>query len=399
MSSPSGRRALAFGAPFTRARDWFVSRRLAFEIPLLGVLPVCFLAWLLLDVVRQEYLGFDFRFAFYPAAEEIAAGRSPFPGPGDPAIANEYAYVYPPLVALLLVPFTALSVAVASVVAIALVCAALFATLWILDVRDWRCYGVICAWAPTYDAIWTASLSIVLALAVALAWRYRAHVAGAAAIGLACSLKLFLIPLLAWPLARGRPRIALIGAAAACALILVPWAVIGFADIWWYPRLLEQVSSFEQTESYSLLSAFAATGLPLEVARGCSLVVAAALLGACGVTGRRGEELRSLTFGILSALALSPIAWQHYWVLLLVPLALVSPRFSPLWLAPIVLWIGLFERTSPGVRAASVAMAALVAAALVLHPKAARKQAHDQHDGVVGTRSTAPPSGRLQGIG
>ena len=49
---------------------------------------------------------------------------------------------------------------------------------------------------------------------------------------------------------------------------------------------------------------------------------------------------RSLGLAIAAALCLSPIVWRHFFVLLLVPLALSRPRFDAVWLIPIGLWVG-----------------------------------------------------------
>ena len=35
---------------------------------------------------------------------------------------------------------------------------------------------------------------------------------------------------------------------------------------------------------------------------------------------------------------LSPIVWLHYFTFLLVPLALLRPRFGPLWVVPLLAW-------------------------------------------------------------
>ncbi len=42
---------------------------------------------------------------------------------------------------------------------------------------------------------------------------------------------------------------------------------------------------------------------------------------------------------IVASLALSPIVWLHYFALLLVPLAITRPRFGPVWILPIALWV------------------------------------------------------------
>jgi len=43
-----------------------------------------------------------------------------------------------------------------------------------------------------------------------------------------------------------------------------------------------------------------------------------------------------LTLALAAGFAASPIVWMHYFLLLLVPLALARPRLSPLWFVPFV---------------------------------------------------------------
>ena len=49
------------------------------------------------------------------------------------------------------------------------------------------------------------------------------------------------------------------------------------------------------------------------------------------------RDLRSLTLTLAAALALTPVVWNHYFVLLLIPVAISRPHLSGLWLAPIAL--------------------------------------------------------------
>ena len=80
------------------------------------------------------------------------------------------------------VPLTAFPPGVADWLATALVLAALVAALWLLDVRDWRVYGVVLLWPSMIEAVQTANASLPLTLLVALMWRYRdrAAIAGLA---------------------------------------------------------------------------------------------------------------------------------------------------------------------------------------------------------------------------
>ena len=79
-------------------------------------------------------------------------------------------------------------------------------------------------------------------------------------------------------------------------------------------------------------------GLPEWVGRAAMLLAGGALLVCCVVFARRGDDFRSFTAALGATLALSPIVWLHYLVVLLVPMAIARPRFSALWLLPILLW-------------------------------------------------------------
>jgi apolipoprotein N-acyltransferase len=69
--------------------------------------------------------------------------------------------------------------------------------------------------------------------------------------------------------------------------------------------------------------------------------VGGALLAALCVVARRDRQADATAFllGVLAILAFSPIVWQHYLVLALVPLAVLHPGFSRIWLVPSLLWL------------------------------------------------------------
>ena len=64
------------------------------------------------------------------------------------------------------------------------------------------------------------------------------------------------------------------------------------------------------------------------------------LLVAAAVLARRGSnELGALALALAAALALSPVVWLHYLVLLVVPIAVARARLSLVWFAPLLLWV------------------------------------------------------------
>jgi Glycosyltransferase family 87 len=227
---------------------------------------------------------------------------------------------------------------------------AIAAALWLLGLRDWRCYAVAFALPFTRSAIDLGTVGPLLLLAVAAAWRWRDRLSRtAAALGAAVALKLYLWPLAAWPALRGRTRTSLGAAGVAVALILLPWAVLGFAGLGGYAGLLHHLSSDEASSSYSVIALTVRAHLPETVGVVLSLLTAGALLAAGGLVARartRNADAVALTVCIAAALAASPIVWIHYFLLLLVPLALTQPRFSLLWLVPFA-YYPLGEHTWP----------------------------------------------------
>ena len=49
-------------------------------------------------------------------------------------------------------------------------------------------------------------------------------------------------------------------------------------------------------------------------------------------------RLQSFVLFVAAALMLSPIVWLDYYAVLAVPLAIVRPRLSPIWLLPLLTW-------------------------------------------------------------
>jgi hypothetical protein len=272
---------------------------------------------------------------FLRAASDLLNGRSPYTFEGDAT------YAYPPLLASLVVPLHWLSLGWASVVWMVLALAAIGLSLYLLGVRDWRCYALAADYPFVKSAVILGTATPLLLLAVAIGWRWRRHVRWAAVtVGAGVALKLFLWPLLAWlALTRGRPAAA---AAAACAfaLALLPWAMIGFAGISTYPDLLRRLTDDEAVQSFSGVAVAVRLHVAKSAASALALVLTGAvLLGAFAAArdprfSQREREKVALVLSLAAALAATPILWLHYLLVLLVPLALTSPRLSLLWLLP-----------------------------------------------------------------
>jgi hypothetical protein len=273
---------------------------------------------------------------FLNAAAKVMHSASPY------AYANDQTFAYPPLLAWLVAPLQPLGMTTAAVIWAVVSLAAIGLALWWLELRDWRCYALVGVFMFTRSAVYLGTVEALLLLAVAAAWRWRDRlVEPAAAVGLAIVLKLFLWPLAVWLALRGRIRAALLAVVVAVIAAGVSWAAIGFAGVGSYPGVLRRLADDESTSSYSVVALGVRAHLPLLAARIISVLVALALLAAAAWLARnskrlpRDRDVATLTLCLAAAFAASPIVWVHYFLLLLVPLVLVRPRLSLLWLVPL----------------------------------------------------------------
>jgi hypothetical protein len=275
--------------------------------------------------------------------------------------------VYPPQLVVLLVPFAWLPIGVVAVLATLLLLALLGATLWILDVRDVRCYAATLLWVPSISGVLLGNVSIPLAFALAVLWRYRDRVwPPGIALGLSVSAKFVLWPMFIWMFATRRLRASAAAVAIGVAVTLAAWAVIGFDGLTGYPALVRRLSDIQAENSYSLVGMAATAGLPAAFGRALTLVIGGGLLMGCVVFARRSDDARAFTCAVAATLALSPIVWLHYLVVLLVPLAITRPRFSLIWLLPILLWVSPKPGYAEGFQAFLPAIAVVILLVVML---------------------------------
>ena len=383
-------------AAATRASGLASAARTLVPIVLLGVVPVALAAYFLAAVVPRDALGLDFREAFWPAAHAVLHGSNPYPALDSPALAERMAYAYPPIVAIVLAPFGLLPVGLATAIAMLATVAALVGALWVMGVRDWRCYGASLASPVVLVCIQTAALSAVLALAVALAWRHRARgLATPLLIAAMIAAKLFLWPLLVWlAIVRGT-RCAVLTGLAAVGVIVAPW-LAGFPGAREYLPLLSKLTELEGAYAYTPRSLALSLGAASRVAEACAIAAGAiAIAAAVAIRGRVDADRRALALTLLAALLLSPIVWLHYLVVLLPPMALASRRLSPIWLVPCGLWLaagGTWTGPSSIQISVSLVVMVLVAVLVVRSPGTPRRAAGPRaarHRSVLLTRSVS----------
>jgi hypothetical protein len=307
----------------------------------LVVFPLVLVALLVVVVAVAGRHGSDFA-TFWDSGRAVVHGRSPYPSlaslPRRASPTSFAPFVYPPVTAFAMAPLGLLPFSVAIFVFLVLDLAAVALALRLLGVDDWRCYALAYSSVPVFSAAGLGTISPLLLLATAAAWRYRDRaLAVGALVAYVSTAKLFLWPVWLWLVRTRRFRAAAVAAVLAAAGVFASWAAIGFAGLRDYPHLLGRLTELVGGQSYSAYALGRALGLartPAQLAAEgaaiLALLVAARLLR---------DDGRLLTAAVAAALVLTPILWPHYLVLLFVPIALARPRFSPLWLAPVLLWV------------------------------------------------------------
>jgi alpha-1,2-mannosyltransferase len=268
----------------------------------------------------------------------VLHGVSPFPGPHAKITLGSY--IYPAFAAVVLVPFALVSRGIADPLFFIVLVVALFFALRLLRVRDWRCYGIVLLWAPVFHALHTANFTLLLALALAALWRLRERpIAAGVVVGSVIALKVFLWPLLVWFVAARRYRTAAWSLAFAVLLSLASWGAVGFAGFTTYPRTIAAFDRISAPATYTLVGACVKLGLGRTASEIVALLVGLAALAVAIVLTRR-DPLGAGSFAaiVFATILLSPIVWLHYFTFLLIPLAILRPRFGPLWLVPILFW-------------------------------------------------------------
>jgi hypothetical protein len=309
---------------------------------LLFVVPVAFaLLSIVVGYANSWPIGFDFRGTLWEPARALLDGAPIYPEPTLDNVVLGNPAVYPPVFILASIPLALLPVGVAGWLWFCLLGAGVFASMWILGVRDWRCHVLALTSPVVIHGLYFGNLTVLLLLPIAIAWRYRdrARLAGLA-VGAAVAAKLFVWPLLVWLLLTRRFRAAAWAAGSAVVLVVGAWALVGLEGLADYPELLRVVQEVYAVRSISLSTVAGALGASVGVAVAVAAVAGVACLGAAAWISRRGDgDRRAFVLVVAACVFASPIVWPNYAALLFVPIAITWPRLAPAWFFGYVAWV------------------------------------------------------------
>ena len=306
------------------------------EFWFLAVLPLFMVAATAKTALATHKMAYDFDRAYFPAIRHVLHGASPYGPSTAAALGSQTAFVYPPLGAFLGAPLAGFSAPTADILVTVLATLAVPAILLLVGVRDWRCLGAALLWMPTASAIHLGTVSIPMALGVALLWRWRDRpVRAGVVLGIVIALKLFLWPLVIWLAITRRYRAATVAAISTIVLVLAPWIPINGAGLLGYPHRLSVLTSLEAKSGFSPAALLAHLGVGWGAAEAVGYGLGILVL----VFAYRRRDADSSAFGLVCAatLLLTPILWPNYLVIMLAPLGVLRPRFGLVWLLPVLL--------------------------------------------------------------
>jgi hypothetical protein len=331
-----------------------------------GVFPAIALVTLFVTARQVDAVAMDFG-GFYTAAQAVLHRESPYVSVVGTTQFNG-AYVYPPLTAVGVSPLTLLPKEAAEFAAMGVLAVALLAIPYVLGVRDWRCFGLALLWPPAIEAIQTGSVTILLGLGAAVAWRFRNRLdLSPLGVGTVVALKLILWPLLVWLAATRRTMSAALACLVAVALTLGSWSLIGFAGLLQYPELMDRLRREVELYCYTVYVAALDAGATPAIARGLWLAVGVALLLGVVLAGRSGDDRTAFVLAISAGLAFSPIVWLHYFTLLLVVVSIAQPKLGAAWIAPLLMVVATGNGNPAPYQTAAVLLTAALTVGLSIH--------------------------------
>jgi hypothetical protein len=349
----------------------------ALEHGVFVVIPALVTIFVLHFVWARQFEGADFHRQFWIAGQRVLQGLSPYTLTHS-RIAAGMAFPYPAGAALLFAPFALIARTPAGVLFTAICFGSALLTLRVLEVRDWRLYGIVLLLDPVVSGWQTANLTLPLVLGLAIVWRYRDRpVVSGLVVAVIISLKLFVWPIGLWLIATRRFTATAYALAFGILINVIAWTVIGLGQIRPFIRMSSFVTDLWHRTGYGLIAFGIHLGASRGVATGIMVVVSVALAAACIAAGRKGREQSCLLLAVLLMLAASPLIWNHYFAVLIVPLAIARPRLSPLWALQLVLWLCPTVYPTQWQRLIALAVIAVTTYALLRRPESDQLRRRD----------------------
>jgi len=295
--------------------------------------------------------------SYYDGAQRLRAGLPLYRPDFDLVRDGAYQFIYPPLLAFLLLPMPTYQVAWWGWAAFSIFCWLLALALLLRELRGDLRLRVSAAWWPVLLAalinfppvlshLFWGQLQLLLLLILTCSWlclrRGRDGAAGVL-LGLAIALKIFPALLVVPLLAQRRWRCVAVAALTSVGLLALSFALVGWDQGWFYlTRVLPEVNHALGQYSpgnNSIASAIRNAIGDGALADGLGLVIRAAIVVAValGAWRLRGDPARAFALGVTALVLVPPVIWEHYFVLAYLPWLDALARMRRRQAAPLAL--------------------------------------------------------------
>lgn len=301
--------------------------------------------------VAGDTLGYDYQ-AYRAAADRLLTGRPIY----DPAVdvAGPFAiYLYPPPFAVAFAPFALLPSAVGVWIWTAASVVMTVAAIGILPVRSSVRWTVLLLagldW-PVLYAIKLGQVGPLLLLVFAIGWRLLSSQATLGVVGAVGALvKVQPGLLFGWALLTGRWRMIGVGLAAGAIVIVATLPIVGVGAWLDYVQTIGRVSAPVTTPHTMTVGAVAyQAGVSESMAVAVQAAAIAVTVAAWVYASRRRAADVGYVTTIVASQLLSPLLWDHYAILLLLPVAwLLQHQHRWAILIPLATSIPLLSITPP----------------------------------------------------
>jgi hypothetical protein len=301
----------------------------------------------LIGSVAGKTFGYDFE-AYIGAAHRLVSGERLY----DPSVsvAGGFAiYLYPPPFALAVTPLLLLPDAAARVVWFVAMTACLPIGALLLPVRRDVRWLIVILGALNWPFLYSIKLGQVgpmLFLIFAAVWRWRDRRGPlAVAIAIGTLVKVQPVLLIPWAAVTRRLPAASLAVAIVAAVAAVATLATGFGAWGDYTSLLGRVSAAVTTPHNCAPGAVLyQAGLPEALAGAVQTLSTIAAAAAVLAAWRFAPAEASLMVTIVASQLLTPLLWDHYAVILLLPTAWLLERGRSWAIAfPLLGWISLFD--------------------------------------------------------
>jgi hypothetical protein len=294
---------------------------------------------------RAGTLGFDF-LAYHQAANRVLAGEQLY----DTSVEQTGGFglfYYPPPFVLALLPFAPIDPTTATWLWAGLSIAAFLVGTWLMPVSAtarWLTVLLAAISWPVAYALKLGQVGPLLFLLFAVGWRWMAvsWVVGAtAAAGAIVKIQPGLV--LVWAALTRRWGAVAVGVGILVVASIVATLVAGGVSVWTdYAAVLRNVSDPITTPHNFTPGAVAyQLGMPTGVAAGVQVASTVAALVVVVIVAVRGLAAASYLAAVTASQLLSPVLWDHYAMLLLLPVAFLIDR-GQLWAALVPLAAAVF---------------------------------------------------------